>query len=551
MSKRFRCGRLLLTKDGTVKKLDLENGGGCRSCEWQNKDMTFDNVHHLLLNIFKLSNLTEKKIDNLIFRFSFYCFKADTELETSLYDFQLQPLNISQYQIFSEYINHYGLSCNSTVIYLCVHEANSNDTTKKYMIKKKTKLTTTTSTFEQETSIRTDTSSSITSIEYKHVVKNEQDFDQQQNYTASSEYSFINSINDLMKNIRELVCKNNFDENLIQLFENISIIHGYVRLTIDPLAKQIQKLKEYFQEIKQSGITLHSNCLNNILDICQSTTTLLVTKNKKCSLNQDYLMIVSSFTQFYQNVKTLHCQWFQCVENNDKSDTVSSSCINSIGQATSTSSHLNIQCLSQHTFKTNTETLSKENQENIVLFQQLLNCSRDLLNVMYSPRLSTFRTMMKSIILEIESIQSTIDIYNSESLCNAKNVVMSLKTRYTNKFSSDAFMSPTYQIARPVKQAYQKTLRAICDLITSLRRYQTKEVNNYRKSSNHSSTPLSITGREQWKNRQSNRSYKRKSENLHANNYSRNKTASHSSSGRPSLPQNTERVHKRKFDESD
>ncbi|CAF4735887.1 unnamed protein product, partial [Rotaria sp. Silwood2] len=57
------------------------------------------------------------------------------------------------------------------------------------------------------------------------------------------------------------------------------------------------------QEIKQSGITLHSNCLNNILDICQSTTTLLVTKNKKFSLNQDYLMIVSSFTQFYRNVK--------------------------------------------------------------------------------------------------------------------------------------------------------------------------------------------------------------------------------------------------------
>ncbi|CAF4726014.1 unnamed protein product, partial [Rotaria sp. Silwood2] len=36
------------------------------------------------------------------------------------------------------------------------------------------------------TSIRTDTSSSTTSIEYKHVVKNEQDFDQQQNYNASS-----------------------------------------------------------------------------------------------------------------------------------------------------------------------------------------------------------------------------------------------------------------------------------------------------------------------------------------------------------------------------
>ena len=55
MNKRFRCGRLILTRDGTIKKLDLRAGGGTRFCDWHNIDMTFENVHYQLLKIYNLS----------------------------------------------------------------------------------------------------------------------------------------------------------------------------------------------------------------------------------------------------------------------------------------------------------------------------------------------------------------------------------------------------------------------------------------------------------------------------------------------------------------
>ena len=54
MNRRFRCGRLILTKDGTTKKLELEEGGGIRYCDWDPIDMNFDGIYHRLLDIFKL-----------------------------------------------------------------------------------------------------------------------------------------------------------------------------------------------------------------------------------------------------------------------------------------------------------------------------------------------------------------------------------------------------------------------------------------------------------------------------------------------------------------
>ncbi|CAF3317022.1 unnamed protein product, partial [Rotaria sp. Silwood2] len=54
MTKRFRCGRLTVTKDGKIKKLELEDGGGSRFCQWDSIDMDFDSIHHSLIDIFKL-----------------------------------------------------------------------------------------------------------------------------------------------------------------------------------------------------------------------------------------------------------------------------------------------------------------------------------------------------------------------------------------------------------------------------------------------------------------------------------------------------------------
>jgi hypothetical protein len=67
MNKRFRCGRLTLTKNGEVKKVDLGNGGGSRFCEWSDNDMTFNDIHNRLINIFNLGNLINTYLSHFVF----------------------------------------------------------------------------------------------------------------------------------------------------------------------------------------------------------------------------------------------------------------------------------------------------------------------------------------------------------------------------------------------------------------------------------------------------------------------------------------------------
>ncbi len=56
MAKKFSCGRLVLQKDGTVKKVVLVGGGGARDCCISHIDMGFDEIHDRLREIFLPSN---------------------------------------------------------------------------------------------------------------------------------------------------------------------------------------------------------------------------------------------------------------------------------------------------------------------------------------------------------------------------------------------------------------------------------------------------------------------------------------------------------------
>ena len=54
---RLRCGRVILTKDGKVKKLALNKGGGSRFCDWCPDDLTFNKVRRRLIQFFNLGNI--------------------------------------------------------------------------------------------------------------------------------------------------------------------------------------------------------------------------------------------------------------------------------------------------------------------------------------------------------------------------------------------------------------------------------------------------------------------------------------------------------------
>ncbi len=117
------------------------------------------------------------------------------------------------------------------------------------------------------------------------------------------DYSFKMSSNELMENVRQLIDQNNFHQTLIQIFEDICIIHGYVSSTIESLVQQIQQSDEYFRSINQSEITLYSNSLNNVYDICQLTETLLNTNKNKFNHIRLFSMVTNLFSQFYEHLK--------------------------------------------------------------------------------------------------------------------------------------------------------------------------------------------------------------------------------------------------------
>ncbi|CAF0996761.1 unnamed protein product [Adineta steineri] len=87
--------------NGRIKKLNLENDGSTRSCEWPDDQMTYDEVHNQHLTVY---SFTDKKH------------------QTSLYDFEHQPLDVKQFETFADYISKYGLNRNSTVVYLYTSE---------------------------------------------------------------------------------------------------------------------------------------------------------------------------------------------------------------------------------------------------------------------------------------------------------------------------------------------------------------------------------------------------------------------------------------------
>ena len=67
--KRFRCGRAVLSLDGKVKKLSLEQGGGSRYCLWYHSYMNFESVREELVRLYKLSKFSP--IDPSIFSLFF------------------------------------------------------------------------------------------------------------------------------------------------------------------------------------------------------------------------------------------------------------------------------------------------------------------------------------------------------------------------------------------------------------------------------------------------------------------------------------------------
>ncbi|CAF1048806.1 unnamed protein product [Rotaria sordida] len=469
-------------RDGIIKKIDLEDGGGSRFCKWDPIDIDFETIHRNLIEIFKL---------------------GEHKLKTSLYDFRRNPLDINQYNTFFEYVNKNGLNCSSTIIYLCIHQADDNDNQTIILNKKKERFSANLSSsmsnsliLQQKKSILTETTSLITSVDNKYVNKFQDECNQKQQINQLSTYSFEKSTNDLINTTRNLINQNAFDLILIELFKHICMIRGYVCSIINTLNQQIHHIIQNYQLINQSEIKLYSKSLNEISNICQSVEILINLNKKKFDHIQQFPIIVNLFFEFYENLKILYNNWFEHVEknnnNNNKYNTLSSSLIRPIE---SISSNSNIKSSSEYSneinvenFKEQLQTSSSNKSERLsstrklfddeattkfLLFRQLLTRFNDLSQLIKKHNLSSYYQMVELTTSQIKDIRSHIDLSNGLSILKAKNDILLIRAEYREKFSHKSIKRNKYKVGQDIKQFYICLMKTIHNVSRRLHRLRT------------------------------------------------------------------------------
>ncbi|CAF4552349.1 unnamed protein product [Rotaria sp. Silwood1] len=530
-------------------RVELEDGGGTRFCNWEPINMDFEDVHHRLLNIFSL---------------------GESKSKTLLYDFQRQPFDTTQYKTFLEYFNKNGLNCNSTVIYICIDQGTDDDNSTTLTRIKTPSKSDSLNPQQNRISIQSEATSTITPVKNKYVDKYEES-DQEQTFRSSSVYTFENSINDLVNNIHSLISQIGFDETLIQLFESICIVRGYIRSVINPLQQQIKHLNENFKLINKSEMILYSNCLNNVSDICQSIETLIKSNKKKFDHIEQFSMIVYSFFKLYENLKILYNQWFECVEkSNNRSNIPSSSFIHPVESIPSPSSHSNIQVSTKDHYEINEENSNKRSQtslppsrqtssslarepsddetdEKFRLFRQLFSRLSNLFHLLTSQALLSYSEMVDLTVHELKSLRSNLELCNYNSILDAKKQILSIREKYYKEFSEYFSEDSKYKTSAQVTRAYDFIMKAIQRLLGSLNDYQSQlEKNNEKKESHRPSTFSSKDSQKQYQHNNSMQYFKRKSANFHIHNNNKRLTASYSSIEYRTYVKNDRRRNERK-----
>lgn len=108
-----------------------------------------------------------------------------------------------------------------------------------------------------------------------------------------------------MRNICEMINQNDFDKILIQLFEHISLINGYVCLRIDLIKQQIHNLHEYIQSKTQSELDINSAAMQSVDDICEEIIKLFDRNQKKLLCIGQYVTFFDAFNIFCYHFKVI------------------------------------------------------------------------------------------------------------------------------------------------------------------------------------------------------------------------------------------------------
>ncbi|CAF4047025.1 unnamed protein product [Rotaria sp. Silwood2] len=329
MPQKFRCGRLVLARNGVAKKLHLSRGGGTRDCKLSHIDMGFEEIHDKLRDIFALNGTNRVSI---------------------LYDFQRKKLDTKRYPNFYEYVSKNGLKFNGTLLYLCTTAANER-TAKSTSSEQRTTTTTTQSIQNQpqvqQKTLRVEPDSYRSSV----VIKIDDDDDDSQHNssltnqvpsmnplaenlriflsTSFSNYSFEKSLNEFVDYLRHLVTQYKHENIFLQIFELICDIRGRSSNNLDRLKKEIQIIddKQIFDDIFDK-VEKSSRLVKSLIEL-----------NKiKMSHIDPHSIIIDAFNQFHRNFNTLRDQWINNKNNNKQSAfTLSTNHSSSLAPSTSSS----------------------------------------------------------------------------------------------------------------------------------------------------------------------------------------------------------------------
>ncbi|CAF4658675.1 unnamed protein product [Rotaria sp. Silwood1] len=310
MRHKFRCGRLVLNRNGLVKKINLSHGGGIRDCKFSHIDIGFDEIHDKLRDIF---------IPNSPNRVSM------------LYDFQRKKLDTKRYQNFYDYINQHGLKFNSTLLYLCLPAGNeriANSTS----TEQRRRTTTTTQSIQNQPQVQ----KKIPCIENMIIKIDEDDDDSSHNHlstqpfppvnpiaenlrmfssTSFSNYSFEKSLNEFVDYLRHLVTQYKHENIFLQLFEHICDIRGRSSNNLDRLKQESQVIDDKQKEV-------YDDIFNKIEQTSRSIKALIELNKIKISHIDPHAIIINAFNVFHQNFNTLRDQWINNKNNNRQSTSV-------------------------------------------------------------------------------------------------------------------------------------------------------------------------------------------------------------------------------------
>ncbi|UJR38354.1 hypothetical protein I4U23_031024 [Adineta vaga] len=290
-------------RNGSLKKINVVNDGGPRSCDFLDENLKFYEVHHRLRKFFNVENYHHKSV---------------------LYNFKIEPLQFKKYKTFGDYLDRYGLSGKDSALYLCTFEGNIDDRSKREIIKKRpsTRTTTTYPSASQRTQLNPFQQSWTNNQQSNPSSTTTNSNSSVTTQSSASEYSFEHACDDLKELVRELINQNNSNQIVIQLHGNIYSTYGLIVAKIQPLNEQLNQIIAFFETLNDANMISYSNDLNNAVDSSQSIMDLLQLNKEAFERVQLYQRIFHTFSKFDNELK-LHYKWLQLVEKH-KHRTISS-----------------------------------------------------------------------------------------------------------------------------------------------------------------------------------------------------------------------------------